>query len=96
MAEQELVRSICLVDAAGCSTSTLWNINVVKAVAAIGPAYYPEMTERVYILQAPWVVAKIWAVLAPLLPTATQSKVAIVYTPQSNDLLRLKWCVGIV
>ena len=47
-------------------------------MAAIGPAYYPEMTERVFILQAPWVVAKIWAVLAPLLPTATQSKVAIV------------------
>ena len=27
------MRSICLVDAAGCSTSTLWNINVVKAVS---------------------------------------------------------------
>ena len=76
--KQELVRSVCIVDAAGCSTSTLWNINVVKAVAAIGPAYYPEMTERALILQAPWVVAKIWVVVALLLPAATAAKVAIV------------------
>jgi hypothetical protein len=32
LATQEMMRSICLVDATGTSTSTLWNINVVKAV----------------------------------------------------------------
>ncbi len=85
--QQLLVRSICLVDAAGCSTSTLWHINVVKAVAAIGPAYYPEMTERVLILQAPWVVAKVWTVLEPLLPAHTRSKVSIVEaTPEATEV----------
>jgi hypothetical protein len=83
--QQQLVRSVCLVDAAGCSTSTLWHINVVKAVAAIGPAYYPEMNERVLILQAPWVVAKVWAMLAPLLPAHTRGKVSIVEaTPEAT------------
>jgi hypothetical protein len=84
--QQVLVRSICLVDAAGCSTSTVWHINVVKAVAAIGPAYYPEMTERVLILQAPWVAAKVWAVLQPLLPAHTQRKISIVEaTPEATS-----------
>ena len=83
--QQVLVRSLCLVDAAGVDSSTLWHINVVKAVAAIGPAYYPEMTERVLILQAPWVVAKLWAMLQPLLPAHTQSKVSIVEaTPEAT------------
>lgn len=38
--------------------TTPGNINVVKAVAAIGPEYFPEMTECVLILQAPWMMAK--------------------------------------
>jgi hypothetical protein len=36
-----MVRATVLIDAAGAGVSTLWNINVVKAVNSIGPAHCP-------------------------------------------------------
>jgi hypothetical protein len=46
----------------------MWNINVAKEVASLGPAYYPELCSTVYILQAPWLAARAYALCAPLLP----------------------------
>lgn len=46
----------------------MWNINVAKEVASLGPAYYPELCSTVYILQAPWLAARGYALCAPLLP----------------------------
>ena len=48
-----------VVDAGGVSLSTVRHISVIKAIAKIGPANYPETTRKVYIVNAPagaWVV----------------------------------------
>ena len=72
--QERLVRTNCLTDASGAGMSTMWNINVVKEVASIGPAFYPEMTERVFILQSPWLMAKIFGAISPLLPEDTRGE----------------------
>ena len=70
--QQRLVRALVLVDAMDISASTLWNINVVKSVAAIGPEYYPECTEKVFIVRAPWLITKVFAAVSALLPERTR------------------------
>ena len=54
------------------------NIGVIKKIATIGPPNYPEVTEGVFIIRAPWVFAAAWKVVSPLLPAATRQKVNIV------------------
>ena len=54
-----LTKVLIVVDAGGVSLSTVRHISVIKAIAKIGPANYPETTRKVYIVNAPagaWVV----------------------------------------
>ena len=72
-----LVRATIVVDASGVSFSTLRNIGVIKTVASIGPPNYPEVTSRVYIVNAPVLFSAMWNIISPLLPAHTRTKVKI-------------------
>eukprot|EP01052_Picozoa_sp_SAG31_P009734 SAG31_NODE_518_length_14674_cov_39.604803_10_plen_198_part_00 len=85
--QRRLVRALVLVDATGISASTLWNINVVKSVAAIGPEYYPECSEKVFIVRAPWLITKVFGAVSVLLPERTRQKVEIL----SGECIEQKW-----
>lgn len=74
---ERLVRGVVVVDAAGMSFSTLRHIGVIKTVAAIGPPNYPETTAKVFIVNVPFVFSAAWAMVSPLLPAHTRSKVHI-------------------
>lgn len=76
-AKGELVKGYIIVDAAGVSFGTLRHISVVKTIAKIGPAYFPETTRRVMIVNAPAVLTAIWSAISPLLPPHTRAKVHI-------------------
>ena len=89
-----LVRTVCLTDTSGVTTSTLWNINVIRQVASIGPAYYPEMTEKVFLVQAPFLAAKCWGLISPLLPKRTRDKVRIVGKGSATTLKALEGSVA--
>lgn len=72
-----LVRVVVIVDAQGMGLATLSNISVVKRVASIGKANYPEVTKGVAIVRGPWVFEKCWSLVLALLPPATRKKVTI-------------------
>ena len=76
-AKGELVKAYMVIDAAGVSLSTLRHISVVKLIAKIGPAHFPETTRRVMIVNAPSVLTVIWSAISPLLPAHTRAKVHI-------------------
>ena len=52
------VRGMIVLDMAGVSMSTIWNIGVVKAVVTMGTANFPELTDKVFIVNAPWAAVK--------------------------------------
>ena len=59
-ARGKLVKALIIVDAAGVGLSTLRNISVIKKVASIGPQYYPEVTYKVLIVNAPLIASVVW------------------------------------
>jgi len=75
--EKRLIRARIIVDCSGLSFSTLYNISVIKQVAAIGPPNYPEVSHTVDIIRAPWVFEKAWTMVKGLLPEHTRSKVRV-------------------
>ncbi len=71
-------RAVLVLDGAGLSASLLWHVGVVRQAAAIGTAYYPEMTARVLLVRAPAAVAALWRAVAVFLPARTRAKVQLV------------------
>jgi hypothetical protein len=51
--------------------SFIRNIGVIRQIAQIGPAYYPEVTEGVFVIRAPWAATAAWRLIAPLLPAVS-------------------------
>jgi hypothetical protein len=72
-----LVKSTFVVDATGFSLSMLRHVGLIKAFAAIGPPYYPEVTHSVIIVNAPRFASAAWAIIGPLMPKATREKVSV-------------------
>ena len=64
-----------VVDLKGLGMSFISNMKFVKLISKIGPPHYPEITERVLVVRAPWIVKMAWAVVSPLLPKRTREKV---------------------
>ena len=48
------VRDLLIVDMRGVSMSTVFNIGIVKAVAGMGSANFPELMQKTFIVNAPW------------------------------------------
>ena len=48
-----------------------------KLVARAGTANFPELTDKVFIVNAPWAAVKGWKVISPMLPPDTRDKVHI-------------------
>jgi hypothetical protein len=57
--------------------STLTNIGFVKQVAGMGTSNFPELAEKVFIVNAPWAAVKGFNLVKPMLPKATQAKIQI-------------------
>ena len=55
-----------VVDLKGLGMSFISNMKFVKLISKIGPPHYPEITERVLVVRAPWIVKMAWAVVAAL------------------------------
>ena len=66
-----------VVDLDGLSWSTISNITVVKKIATTATANFAELCGKVFVVNAPWYAVKGWNLIKPLLPPATQDKVAI-------------------
>jgi len=86
----EYVKATIVVDTSGFNLSLLRNLNLIKLFASIGPAYYPEVTHRVLIVNAPRFATMAWAILAPMLPKATRDKVSV-HSSSATPAVLKRW-----
>ena len=75
--QHKLVRATLIVDNGGMGMSALWNASIIKRVASVGLAYFPELTGKIFIIRAPWFISSLWALVRPLLPERTLEKIDI-------------------
>lgn len=52
-------------------------ISVIKRIASAGVLMYPEINERVSIVNAGWFMSTLWAAVKPFLPKRTENKIRI-------------------
>ena len=71
------VRGLIIIDVAGCGLGMLGYMSVIKQLSSAGVLRYPEITERVCVVNAGWVVSALWSAIKPFLPTRTEAKFRI-------------------
>ena len=69
---------LVVIDTKGVGASLLFNLALVKFQAKVGLSNFPEGTDRVLVVNAPGVVARLFSAVSGLLPQATRDKVKLV------------------
>lgn len=69
---------LVVVDTKGVGASILFHLAMVKFAAKVGLANFPEGTDRVLVVNAPGIVARVFAAVSSILPQATRDKVQLV------------------
>ena len=83
-----LVFGFVVVDMRGIAPfQMLRHMSLTRFAAEAGPTNWPEGTQRVLVVNAPRLVAALWNAIAPLLPAATQDKVAILSEAATSSAL---------
>ena len=67
-------RGMIIVDVEGAGLSTITYISVVKRISKSGVMQFPEITERVNMINSGWFFSTLWAAVKPFLPTRTKGK----------------------
>ena len=67
-------RGMIVVDVEGAGLSTITYMSVVKRISKSGVMQYPEITERVNMINSGWFFSTIWSAVKPFLPTRTKGK----------------------
>ena len=75
--QKKLVRARLIIDGSGLGLGTLAHIKLIKNITAMGKSYFPEITASATIVNAPWIFAKIYGVVSPLLTEVMRRKVCI-------------------
>ncbi len=78
-------RGMIIIDISGCGFGMLTSISVIKRLSSVGVLRYPEITERVCVVNAGWVISALWSAIRPFVPTRTQSKFSILDDISSLD-----------
>lgn len=79
-------RGMIVIDIDGGGLSMLGYISVIKRIASSGVLMYPEINERVTIVNAGWFMSTLWAAVKPLLPKRTEGKIRIMNTGYDDVL----------
>jgi len=67
LSKGELVRSRLVIDGSGLGLGTLRHLALLTTITSMGKTYFPETTASATIINAPWVFAKIYSFITPLL-----------------------------
>ena len=70
-------RGTIVVDISEAGIGMLGYISLIKRISSNGVLNYPEITEKVYMVNAGWVVSTLWAAITPFLPSRTKGKFSI-------------------
>ena len=72
-----LVVGVAAAILAGIGMSILGHIGQIKQFTRTASAFYPEITQRVLIVNAPWFVQGLWKAASVILPRSTKEKVQL-------------------
>lgn len=78
-------RGHIVIDIQGCGLSMLNYVSIIKHVTQAGVLHYPEISERVSLVNAGWFITTLWGAIRPWLPTRTQEKMNILGGSGRND-----------
>jgi len=76
----KLVRCRLIIDGTGLGLGMLQYIPVLKLITGLGKAYFPETTASATIVNAPWVFARLFGAISPMLTPVMRAKVCILDT----------------
>jgi hypothetical protein len=79
-ARGDRTRGVIAIDLAGAGLGMLGYMATVKRIATAGVLMYPEINERVTIVNAGWFISTLWSAIKPFLPKRTEGKIRIVNT----------------
>ena len=80
------VRGIIIIDIAGYGFNMLGYIPIIKQLTSSGVLNYPEITEKVYMINAGWFITTVWNTIKPFLPTRTEAKFEILSAVDVSQL----------
>jgi hypothetical protein len=73
-------RGHIVIDITGVGINTLGYISIIKHLSSTASTRYPEITERVSMVNSSWIVSSLWAAVKPFCPIRTQEKLNILNT----------------
>lgn len=82
----EKVRGIIIIDVSKCGLGMLGYIPVIKQLSSTGVLRYPEICEKVYIVNSGWFMHALWEGIKSFLPSRTQGKFHILSSGDHNEL----------
>jgi len=78
------VRGIIVCDITGAGLGMINYISVIKQISSKGILYYPEITEKVILVNAGWIISTLWAAVRPFLPKRTKGKFKILGSSEAE------------
>eukprot|EP00511_Aplanochytrium_stocchinoi_P002251 CAMPEP_0204834614 /NCGR_PEP_ID=MMETSP1346-20131115/20186_1 /ASSEMBLY_ACC=CAM_ASM_000771 /TAXON_ID=215587 /ORGANISM="Aplanochytrium stocchinoi, Strain GSBS06" /LENGTH=268 /DNA_ID=CAMNT_0051968009 /DNA_START=318 /DNA_END=1124 /DNA_ORIENTATION=+ len=82
-------RATYVIDSHGLSLSVIAHINFVKRITGLMVPNYPEVTEKVVIIRAPYFFNALWKLVQPFLPKRTRNKVSVFGSDYLTQLAKL-------
>jgi hypothetical protein len=65
-----------------------FDLDLIKAIAAIVEANYPERVGNVLILKPNWLFNLLFALVKPFVPNETEKKIKVIESPVTKELLK--------
>jgi hypothetical protein len=80
------VGGIIVIDITDCGLSFLSSVSVLTKICSSGILRYPEISEKVFIVNAGWLVTTLWTAIKPFIPSRTEEKLTILGTNYHHTL----------
>jgi len=85
---KQLRYTLIIVDVVGITLRSLRHgMPLIRYCSEVGLANFPEGTDRIFVVNAPSIIAAMWNLVAPILPEATQKKINIVSSSATLETL---------
>jgi hypothetical protein len=71
------VGGVIVIDIADCGMSFLSYVSILTKICSSGILQYPEISEKVFIINAGWLITTLWTAIKPFIPSRTEDKLTI-------------------
>ena len=81
-----MIGGIIIIDISECSFSFLGYISILKELCSTGVMRYPEISEKIFIINAGWILTTLWSAIKSFIPTRTEQKLKILGSNYYQEL----------